>query len=74
MDASANVLETEIEIKPQALPSSVQDYISKNYPGQKIKEAAKITAADGTITYEAEVKGKDLIFDNNGSFVKEVVE
>jgi len=71
IDASGNILETEIEIDNNALPSNVKDYVSKNYSGQKIKEAAKITDAKGIVTYEAEIKGEDLIFDSNGNFIKE---
>ena len=44
-------------------------YILKNTLG-KIKEAAKIVNADGTITYEAEVKKGDVMFDQNGNFLK----
>lgn len=71
IDASGNVLETEVEIKSDALPVKAKEYVSKNYPGQKIKEAAKITDSRGLVTYEAAVKGKDLIFDSNGNFIKE---
>jgi len=71
IDASGNILETEIEIDNNALPSNVKDYVSKNYSGQKIKEAAKITDAKGIVTYEAEIKGEDLLFDSNGNFIKE---
>ena len=72
LDASGTILETEMEINVEALPSNVRDYVSKNHAGEKIKEAAKISDTTGTITYEAEIKGKDLIFDSNGNFVKEV--
>ncbi len=74
LDASGNILETEVEISIDALPSNAKDYVSKNHSGQKIKEAAKITDAKGTVTYEAEIKGIDLIFDSNGNFIKEVKE
>ncbi len=37
-----------------------------------MKEAAKITDAHGVVTYEAEVKGMDLLFDSAGKFLKEV--
>jgi len=70
IDASGNILETELEISIEALPANVKDYVVKNYSGQKIKEAAKITDAKGIVTYEAEIKEKDLIFDSNGNFVK----
>ncbi|HZK62794.1 MAG TPA: hypothetical protein VFC34_01545 [Puia sp.] len=46
-------------------------YVSKNYNGAKIKEAGKVTDAAGKHMYEVEIKGKDLIFDENGVFIKE---
>ena len=72
LDAQGNLIETEIEIAVNLLPSGVLDYIKTNYQGQKVKEAAKITDAKRIITYEAEIKGMDLIFDSNGKFVKEI--
>ena len=53
------------------LPASVAPYVSKNYNGAKIKEAGKVTDAVGKHMYEVEIKGKDLIFDENGVFIKE---
>ena len=64
--------ETETDIKVNELPSAVQAYVKEHYKGKSIKEAAKITKADGTVNYEAEVNGKDVIFDMNGNFLKEV--
>lgn len=64
--AKGTLLETEIEIKPTELPAAVLAKLK----GTKIAEAAKITKADGAIRYEAEVKGKDLLFDPNGNPVK----
>lgn len=55
-------LETENEIEVAALPAAVRTALA----GKKIKEAAKITRADGMIVYEAEVKRKDLLFDAQG--------
>lgn len=74
IDISGNIIETEIEIKFDELPANAKAYISKNYAGQKIKETAKITDSKGVVTYEAEIKGKDLIFDSNGNFIKEEIE
>lgn len=71
LTASGSILETETEISADALPAPVKDYLKKYYPGKKIKEAAKITDAKGVVTYEAEVNGKDLIFDSSGKFLKE---
>lgn len=70
-DASGKLIETEVEIKVDELPAGVKDYVAKNYKDAKIKEATKITDAKGTVTYEAEIKDKDLIFDSNGKFIKE---
>lgn len=67
---SGEILETEIEIKIDELPSKARDYAAKKYAGQKLKEAAKITDNKGVITYEAEVKEGDLVFDKNGNFIK----
>lgn len=72
IDASGKILETEGEIKMEELPANAKAYVAKNYAAQKIKEVAKITDSKGVVTYEVEVKGKDLIFDNAGKFLKEV--
>jgi hypothetical protein len=68
--------ETEVEIKKEELPALAIAYLSQNYKDEKIEEAAKITKANGEINFEAEVKGKDLMFDANGNFLmaKEVGE
>ena len=42
------------------------------YEGITVKELTKITKSNGEINYEAAVKGKDLIFDAAGKFLKEV--
>ncbi len=70
IDAKGNVLETETTIAVSALPASVRDYVTKHHAGKKIKEAAEIVDAKGTKTYEAEVGGKDLMFDSKGQFIK----
>ncbi len=70
IDASGNILETEVEINIDELPAKTKAYISQNHAGQKIKEAAKITNSKGVVTYEVEIKGKDLIFDSNGDLLK----
>ncbi|MBS1781858.1 MAG: PepSY-like domain-containing protein [Bacteroidetes bacterium] len=69
---SGEMFESEVSISTDELPKSVLAYVYKHHHGQKIKESAKITNAAGEITYEAEVNGKDLIFDANGNFLKEV--
>jgi hypothetical protein len=74
IDASGNIIEKEVEISLNELPTKAKEFVSKNYSGQKIKEAAKITDAKGIITYEAEVKGKDLLFDSYGNFINEEID
>lgn len=56
-------------IKVNQLPKSVLSYVATHYH-TKITEAGKVTDASGKQTYEAEVKGKDLIFDMNGKYLK----
>lgn len=68
--ATAELKEVEVEIAVTELPAATTAYITKNYPNAAIKEAAKITDAKGIVTYEAEIKGKDLVFDANGNFIK----
>jgi len=70
MDMSGSLLEIEVEIDVSQLPKEVHSFVKSNYRST-IKEAGKITDSKGIITYEAEVKGKDLIFDENGKFIKE---
>lgn len=71
-DANGAWLETETAMKTTELPKNAADYIAKNYKGEKIKEAARLKMANGDNNYEAEVKGMDLIFDANGTFIKSV--
>ena len=63
------ILETEVEINFNELPKKAVNYIIKNYKNQKVKETAKIITAKGNIIYEAEIKGKDIFFDNNGNLI-----
>lgn len=73
-DATGKLLETEVEIGASTLPGAIVEYCNKNMAGKKIKEASKITKADGTVMYEAEVEGADYLFDSNGKFVKKEVD
>ena len=68
---SANFVEIVVAIPVSQLPASVSPYVKEYYKGAKISEAGKVTDAAGRHMYEAEIKGKDLIFDENGVFIKE---
>jgi hypothetical protein len=70
IDPNGNLIETHKKIEVSALPKSANDYVSKNYEGKKITEAVKVTDVAGKVTYEAEVKETNLIFDSNGAFIK----
>lgn len=70
-DADGTMTESEITIKTTELPAAVSNYVKAHYNGAKINEAAKITNANGTVTYEAQVNKIDLIFDAAGKFIKE---
>ena len=73
-DGAGTFLESEIEIKTSALPKSVSDYVTKNMPGKKIKEASKITTAGGKVSYEAEIDDAYYMFDDQGNFIGKETE
>jgi len=64
-------IEIVLAIPVSQLPKAVAVYVKEHYNGSAIKEAGKVTDAKGAISYEAEIKGKDLIFDERGNFIKE---
>lgn len=61
-------------IPPSALPSSAIAYLKSHYAGKKVSEAGKVTDAAGKITFEAEVKGLEVVFDEKGAFIKAAKE
>jgi len=63
-------VEMVVAIPIADLPPGVATYVKAHYPGSKITEAGKVTDAKGKTSYEAEVKGKDLVFDEEGNFKK----
>jgi Putative beta-lactamase-inhibitor-like, PepSY-like len=67
---AGNFVEIVKAIPVSGLPLAVAPYVAAHYKGAKIKEAGKVTDAAGKTSYEAEVKGGDLIFDEDGNFVK----
>jgi len=68
---SGNFIEIVQAIPLNQLPASIAPYIAKHYNGAKIKETGKVTDASGKHMYEVEIKGKDLIFDEKGNFLRE---
>lgn len=65
--AAGSLEETEIVIPVLDLPAAALQYARAK---GKIKEATKITLANGSIKYEAQVNGKDLFFDGAGNLIK----
>ena len=63
-------VEQVVAIPVSALPPAVATYVKEHYRGARITEAGKVTDASGQTRYEAEVKGKDLVFDAAGNFLK----
>jgi hypothetical protein len=68
------IMETETKIENSALPKAAADYIAKNMASKKIKEVSKITFADKSINYEADLGDMDFIFDAKGNFIKKEVD
>ncbi len=66
IDSMGVIQETEIEIPTSELPADCKNNLPPEYKGVKIKEAGKIIKTDGTVFYEAEVKGRDFFFSDNG--------
>jgi hypothetical protein len=71
-EANGKMAESEMDMKVSDLPPTIFAYIKEHYKGKNITRGAKVTMADGTINYEAEIEGKDVIFDADGKFLKEV--
>ncbi len=63
-----------MEIVGAALPAPAMEYVRVNYMEDEVNQASKITDASDIVTYKAQVKGMDLIFDSNGNFIKSVEE
>lgn len=70
IDPMGNLKETETFIQVAELPAAAKQYVEKNKAGAKIAEASRIVDSNGRITFEAEVNGKDMVFDEKGNFVK----
>ncbi len=67
---SGSFIEIVNAIPVSQLPAKVVAYVKQHYNNAKITEAGKVTDAKGKMSYEAEVHGKDIVFDENGNFVK----
>ena len=66
---SGSFVEIVKAISVSDLPKSVLIYVKQHYNGAKISEAGRVTDANKKLFYEAEIHGKDVIFDEYGNFV-----
>jgi len=75
-NSKAEVTETELVIPESQLPnvSVIPDYIKVHYPNEKIQGCEKITKADGTITYEIQITGKEIVFNAEGKYLSEEMD
>jgi hypothetical protein len=69
-DPKGNWIETETTINVTTLPQPIVKYIAQHMAGKRIKEAARVDKADGSIAYEAEISNTDYIFDATGKLLK----
>lgn len=69
--SSGRIVETMMETDENAIPTNMKNYVANNYSNHKIRKAKKYTDANGHVTYETHVNGRDLVFDNNGNFLRE---
>lgn len=68
-DLAGRLLEVETEIAIAELPEAALVYLKLHYPDVDIDEAARIVNASRVVTYEAEVKRKDILFDAQGNLI-----
>ena len=72
--ATGTLVRTDEEIVVSDFPYSATAYMDKNHPGSEINSAYKVTLADGTVTYRAEIDGTELFFNSDGNFLKTPIE
>ncbi len=72
INKNGTIQETETDITVNELPKAVQTYVAQHYKSSSINAAAHIVKAGGEILYEAVVNGRDLLFKEDGTFVKSV--
>ena len=75
-DSIAQIVETELVIAESELRNlpSIPKYIKENYSKETIKGCEKIEKKNGTIIYEIQITGKELLFDSTGNFLSEELD
>jgi len=76
-DKDANLLAYSLEIRESHLPAIVKNAVITKYPDSRIEDIKKIVQGTETM-YKIEVeKGKmdwKVIFNSNGTFIKEIID
>jgi hypothetical protein len=67
---SGTFVEIVNAIPVSQIPQSANNYINQHYKTAQFGDVGKVLDAQGKTSYEAEINGKDVIFDANGNFVK----
>jgi hypothetical protein len=68
---SGKFIEIVKAIPTKDLPNGIVAYAKEHYKTTKFGDVGRATDANGKTSYEVEIHGKDVIFDENGNFVKE---
>ena len=67
---SGELKETETGIRANELPVAATRYIAQHYKNARLKTAEKVLKSNGETLDEAEINKKDIVFDQNGKFIK----
>lgn len=70
-DSAGKVIITELQIPVEELPEEARKYIAGKYPNERYRDVGKLTDRNGAITYEVEVKGVVIVFDERGKVLSE---
>lgn len=68
---SGSFIEIVKEIPASQLPKAAHSYMKEHYKNAKLGDVGKVLDAQGKTSYEVEINRKDVIFDENGNFVRE---
>lgn len=71
-DMNGGKIREEMIIENAAVPSEAKAHVSE--AGGSVEEAKMITYTDNRVEYEIESGGKNLLFDKDGTFLRENIE
>ncbi len=70
LNASGEILETDVEIAVSELPAAVRATLEKQFAGQKVKEAEKVQKG-GTTLYEVDLSGRiEVVLGADGAVIE----